>query len=263
MAFALRRVAVCLALCLSLLLSATEGFAVPHVRGYTKKDGTYVRPHYRSAPGTGPRRSYAPRHNSPSRRVNVPSTSVAPRAYHPPKSKAAPLPGPLSQPRSGIAGGPRAVAPARVGGKVYVKGYTRKDGTYVPPHTRNVAGAGSSSRTVSTAPKKTWEVLHLDTRTDLSRWAASNPVRRQAVRLPTFRYDASTSNQKAREYLDRSAAARRRFLRQTGYPNGRPGYIVDHIIPLACGGPDEPSNMQWQTVAEAKAKDRIERRACS
>jgi hypothetical protein len=37
-----------------------------------------------------------------------------------------------------------------------------------------------------------------------------------------------------------------------------PGYLVDHIVPLKRGGADEPGNMQWQTVAEAKAKDRIE-----
>jgi hypothetical protein len=30
--------------------------------------------------------------------------------------------------------------------------------------------------------------------------------------------------------------------------------VVDHIVPLACGGSDAPSNMQWQNVAEAKAK---------
>jgi hypothetical protein len=43
----------------------------------------------------------------------------------------------------------------------------------------------------------------------------------------------------------------------TGYPNGRPGYVVDPIIPLACEGPDTPENMQWQTVEEAKAKEAI------
>lgn len=37
------------------------------------------------------------------------------------------------------------------------------------------------------------------------------------------------------------------------------GYVVDHIVPLACGGVDDPSNMQWQTVDEGKAKDKWER----
>ena len=41
-----------------------------------------------------------------------------------------------------------------------------------------------------------------------------------------------------------------------------PGYRKDHVLPLACGGPDAVSNMQWQTVAAAKAKDRWEVRAC-
>jgi hypothetical protein len=36
------------------------------------------------------------------------------------------------------------------------------------------------------------------------------------------------------------------------------GYVVDHIIPLKRGGLDAPSNMQWQMIAEAKAKDRVE-----
>lgn len=62
--------------------------------------------------------------------------------------------------------------------------------------------------------------------------------------------------------IQRSAAARHAFARQTGYPNGRPGYVIDHIKPLACGGADAPSNMQWQTIAEAKAKDKVERKGC-
>jgi len=49
-------------------------------------------------------------------------------------------------------------------------------------------------------------------------------------------------------------------MRQTGYPNGRKGYVVDHRIPLECGGADIPSNMQWQTVQAAKIKDRTEAR---
>jgi hypothetical protein len=62
--------------------------------------------------------------------------------------------------------------------------------------------------------------------------------------------------------IARSETAKRDFMKQTGYPNGRPGYVIDHVKPLACGGADTPSNMQWQTVAEAKAKDKTERIGC-
>lgn len=41
-----------------------------------------------------------------------------------------------------------------------------------------------------------------------------------------------------------------------------PGYVIDHMTPLACGGTDAPINMQWQTTAEAKAKDKWERADC-
>jgi len=41
------------------------------------------------------------------------------------------------------------------------------------------------------------------------------------------------------------------------------GYVIDHIKPLACGGADKPENMQWQTVAEGKAKDKWERKGCA
>jgi hypothetical protein len=62
--------------------------------------------------------------------------------------------------------------------------------------------------------------------------------------------------------IQRSAAARHAFARQTGYPHGRSGYVIDHIVPLACGGADAPANMQWQTVAAGKAKDKVERKRC-
>jgi hypothetical protein len=34
--------------------------------------------------------------------------------------------------------------------------------------------------------------------------------------------------------------------------------VVDHVAPLKRGGADAPSNMQWQTKEEAKAKDKWE-----
>lgn len=49
----------------------------------------------------------------------------------------------------------------------------------------------------------------------------------------------------------------------TGSPTGRcPGYIKDHIVTLACGGPDSVGNLQWQTTAAARAKDRWETKGC-
>lgn len=56
----------------------------------------------------------------------------------------------------------------------------------------------------------------------------------------------------------RGSRARHEFMKQTGYPHGRKGWVVDHVVPLCLGGPDTPANMSWQTKADAKAKDKIE-----
>lgn len=60
----------------------------------------------------------------------------------------------------------------------------------------------------------------------------------------------------------RHASVHRRFLIQTGYPHGRPGWVVDHIIPLCACGPDTIANMQWQTATDAAIKDAQERQQC-
>jgi hypothetical protein len=59
-----------------------------------------------------------------------------------------------------------------------------------------------------------------------------------------------------------SAAAKTQFMRETGYRNGRPGYVVAYRKPLACGGTDDTSNLLWLTIAEAKAKEKAERKGC-
>jgi hypothetical protein len=60
----------------------------------------------------------------------------------------------------------------------------------------------------------------------------------------------------------RSRAVAREFQLEhpcpsTGLPSPCPGYWRDHIVPLACGGPDAVENMQWQTVAAARPKDNV------
>ena len=65
-------------------------------------------------------------------------------------------------------------------------------------------------------------------------------------------------------YYSRCASEVRAFRREnpcpsTGLTTGRcPGYVVDHIKALVCGGADNPANMQYQTIEDAKAKDRWE-----
>lgn len=65
----------------------------------------------------------------------------------------------------------------------------------------------------------------------------------------------------------RSREVPRQFMRLHPCPGGPhqgwtrgacPGYVRDHIVPLCRNGADTVANMQWQTVAAAKAKDRWE-----
>ena len=64
--------------------------------------------------------------------------------------------------------------------------------------------------------------------------------------------------------IKRDPKARKAFMKSnpcpsTGKTSGAcPGYVVDHVKPLKRGGADAPSNMQWQTQAAAKAKDKWE-----
>lgn len=66
----------------------------------------------------------------------------------------------------------------------------------------------------------------------------------------------------------RDPRARAEFLKQhpcpvTGKSRGAcPGFVVDHVTPLCAGGADAPINMQWQTVGEAKEKDKEEHALC-
>ena len=124
------------------------------------------------------------------------------------------------------------------GKTVHVKEYTKKDGTKVAAHHRQAPHSTPTTPRASTPNPST------DQPKSTAHRAGSSVARDSHGRI------------------ERSEAAKRSFEQQTGYPRGRPGYVVDHIIPLACGGADAPGNMQWQTIADAKAKDKTERLGC-
>jgi hypothetical protein len=120
-------------------------------------------------------------------------------------------------------------------GTIQVHGYTRKDGTHVQPYLRHAPGTENHTLTTTPAAR---------------------------VHQPNI-YSAHVSSgfvgvRDAHGRIIRSEAAKRAFMRMTGYPHGRPGYVVDHVVALKRGGADAPGNMQWQTIADAKAKDRWE-----
>ena len=117
------------------------------------------------------------------------------------------------------------------GKTVKVKEYKRKDGTIVKTHDRSAPGTKQNSSSTSS-----------------SKLSSSGVPRKSTVA-------ARDSNGR----IKRSAEAKKDFMKQTGYPKGRKGYVVDHTVPLECGGADSPSNVQWQTATEAKIKDRTER----
>ena len=66
----------------------------------------------------------------------------------------------------------------------------------------------------------------------------------------------------------RSSSVKSEFQRQhpcpaTGNIRGAcPGWVKDHRIGLCVGGEDKPDNLRWMTVADAKDKDKWERKGC-
>jgi hypothetical protein len=77
---------------------------------------------------------------------------------------------------------------------------------------------------------------------------------------------ASPSHRGHHSRIKRDPEQRRKFMHEHPCPGGPDagstrrchGYVVDHLKPLKRGGADRPWNMQWQTTADAKAKDRWE-----
>jgi hypothetical protein len=136
---------------------------------------------------------------------------------------------------------------------VAVRQYSRKDGTVVSAHRRSMPGTARraiTTRSAGTHPKA----------------SSVRSSRTPAVRTTLPKPAGIQRNDRGR--IERSTAAKHSFEASHPCPaTGRKsgpcnGWVVDHVKPLACGGADAPSNMQWQTEAAAKIKDRTERAGC-
>jgi hypothetical protein len=92
-------------------IAEARGGAV-HVRGYVRKDGTYVPPHYRSAPDGNFYNNWSTKGN------------VNPYTGEP---------------------GTKVSRPSTYGQDVHVNGYVRSNGTYVPPHYRSAPDGDPSN----------------------------------------------------------------------------------------------------------------------
>lgn len=160
---------------------------------------------------------------------------------------------PVSGPTSSHSSSYHSSSKATSAGKTeHVNGYIRKDGTYVHGYDRHPSWTAPSGGTTSSF----WYNKPADTLsyTPFTKSHTSDPY----VLHPSITYDKHGK-------IKRSEGAKNAFKREHPCPsNGHgsgscPGYVIDHVRPLECGGTDDPSNMQWQTVAEGKAKDKMER----
>jgi hypothetical protein len=133
---------------------------------------------------------------------------------------------------------------------IHVDGYYRKDGTYVAPHSRTLPGEGRS------APAHMYDAPRQS--------ATTHPRTYKRDYMADGFAPHGTVQRDSHGRIKRSTSAKNAFKHEhpcpsTGRNSGAcPGFVIDHVHPLECGGADAPLNMQWQTVAEGKAKDRTE-----
>ena len=211
------------------IASAFAGGKTVHVNGYIRKDGTYVHSYNRAAPGTASVHSTAGRSYVPSTASTSNSSSVVPRVVTPAQS-AAPA---LTQQQ-------QDEAYAQALGFRSAEQYRKWKETGRVDIPAGVINSGTAEKPAVSSTKTTPSL--------------NNGSPYTQPKLSSSLGDQRETHGK----IKRSEAAKHEFMQTTGYPHGRPGYVVDHIVPLKRGGCDCPSNMQWQTIQEAKAKDKWE-----
>jgi len=86
----------------------------------------------------------------------------------------------------------------------------------------------------------------------------SQSFRHRALETPDLTCRVRDSN----GVVVRSKARHNLFLKMIGLKKLPPGFAVNHIVPLMCGGCDVPSNMELMTIEFWKARTGPERIDC-
>lgn len=157
-------------------------------------------------------------------------------------------------------------------GQVKVKGYDRKDGTHVEGYSRgkpNHPDHSANTNLYNPSPRgRVLSVYGHCAVVDPGFIVCGDHLLGPQEKIPQAA-QAMAPRRDSRGRIKRSKEVLTTFqyydpCPANGHARGRcPGYVIDHIVPLACGGVDDPVNLQWQTVAEGKAKDKWERKGCS
>lgn len=277
-----------LACFLSCFFCSHNGLAQVHVSGYTKSNGTYVAPYVRRSPSTSGVSSspawssdYRPTasissYQAPAQVQNhEPSTPMDSSSHFVPASSHVAKPVDPNWIPETIENGEYIAGhykQERASSSTVIQSPKKSESEVANGHTVR----SPSQRYVSTIAKVPLRAKRSPGSTGSlrSNWVTQQPSRANAysyqdgmpnpnaeVHSPESDQDYGSSSGVQRDqngHIKRSQAAKGAFMRMTGYPHGRPGYVVDHIVALKHGGADAPSNMQWQTVEEAKAKDKWE-----
>ncbi len=72
----------------------------------------------------------------------------------------------------------------------------------------------------------------------------THSTKRSSARHCHPKYDATSGTQPhSHGKIKRSLSARHDFMKEAGRPHGKPGYVIEHLVPLSNGGADDPINI--------------------
>jgi hypothetical protein len=206
-----------------------------YVHGYTRKDGTFVKPHYRNSPDSGSNsaKSFTPYIGD--NNGSISSGNMAGTPY--------------------LADVPRKAPAVQEDPEVVAK-YRNKilEGVVAWQMEKAEAGSDSAQCAIGMRYLKGDGLAQSETigRTWLVESAKQGNSDAYDV-LKNVDFEVPFKDKSNR--VIQSTSARREFLVKSGYPKGRIGHVIDHIVPIEKGGADVVGNLYWASYKEAREKE--------